>query len=66
MGRYQLELNELIVLSNETFILFLKEEMLDKILTMKHVKIKWEEAIDRNVPVNNSLLTGTFWSINPY
>ena len=25
-----------------------------------------EEAIDRNVPVNKSLLTGTFRSINPY
>ena len=29
------------MLSNETFILFLKEEMLGKILTMKQVKIKW-------------------------
>ena len=27
--------------SNETFILFFKEEMLGKILTMKQVKIKW-------------------------
>ena len=29
------------MLSNETFILFFKEEMLGKILTMKQVKIKW-------------------------
>ena len=43
MGRYQLELNELIDrfmrLCIGTFILFLKEEMLGKILTMKPVKI---------------------------
>ena len=36
------------------------------IISILFAYFNMEEAIDRNVPVNNSLLTGTFRSINPY